>query len=580
MTYHAPLSDIEFYLNDVHDFLGHYHSLDVPLEEDLLLPILQEAGKFAEQELYPLNKTGDEEGVKLVEGKVVTPTGFKEAYQAYVDSGWPALAQPEEYGGQALPISLSLVIQELWQSANQAWSMYAAVTEGTAAMLRKFGTEDQIQRYLPKLVSGEWIGTMDITESQAGSDVGLIRTKAELQEDGSYGITGNKIFISSGDQDISENVIHFVLARLPDAPAGSRGLSLFIVPKYAVNDDGSLGELNSMGCSSVEHKMGLKGSATCAMYYDGAKGYLLGEVNRGLMAMFVLINKSRLGVAMQGLGQAEASWQMSLAYAQERVQGRSPLGDGKPSGDVLVKHPDIQRMLNTQRAFAEGSRTLIYEGLKALDLSWLGSEEEARQAESKLALFIPILKGCTSEWGFEAADLGIQILGGHGFTQDWEAEQRVRDVRVTRLYEGTTGIQAQDFLLRKVMPNPDAAMDALYGNTALPEKFARLQVYLDQTRELSCHLAATRDSLEKGLLESIAYDYLMLNGYLMLALQWIKIADVAQAKLNTAPKNATFYEDRLQVAEFYFANLLPRAGLHLDLVQSLTDTTKPLFCES
>ena len=577
MNYRAPQRDILFCLRDIHDFVSHYQSLDVALDDELVEQILREASKFSEQELYPLNRLGDTEGVHIVDGRVKTPTGFKAAYQAYVESGWPAIAQAEAHGGQELPISLSLIVQELWQAANQAWSMYAVVTEGTATMLDKFGTEDQKRRYLPKLVSGEWIGTMDITESQAGSDVGLINTRAEAQADGSYRITGNKIFISSGDHDLSENIIHFVLARLTDAPAGSRGLSLFIVPKYEVNEDGSLGALNSMGCSSVEHKMGLKGSATCAMFYEGAKGYLLGEANRGLMTMFVLINKSRLGSAVQGLAQAEGAWQQSLAYAQERVQGRSPIGECKPGGDALITHPDIQRMLDTQRAISDGGRALIYEGLKALDVSWLGSEEEIRQAESKFALFIPVLKGCISEWGFEATDLGIQILGGHGYTQDWGVEQRLRDVRVTRIYEGTTGIQAQDFLLRKVLPNPDAAMDALYGKKVLPGKFARLQHYLDTTRELSRELALTRESLKNGLMEAIAYDYLMLNGYLLLALQWKTIAEIAQEKLKTGSPDESFLNEKLLTAEFYFTDMLPRAGLHLDLVQSRTAKTMPLF---
>lgn len=576
MTYHVPLKDIEFYLKDVHDFVGHYHSLDVSLGEDLFLPILQEGAKFAEQELYPLNKTGDEEGVKLVEGQVLAPAGFKEAYSAYVEGGWPSLGQAEAHGGQELPISLSLVLQEMWHTANQSWGMYASVTEGTATMLTKFGTEEQKQRYLPKLVSGEWIGTMDITEPQAGSDVGQIRTRAEPHVDGSYRITGSKIFITSGDQDMSENVIHFVLARLQDAPPGSRGLSLFIVPKFAVNDDGSLGERNSLGCSSVEHKMGLKGSATCAIYYEGAKGYLLGEANRGLMAMFVLINKSRLGVAVQGYGQAEGAWQMSLSYAQERIQGKSPTGEGKPEGDALVAHPDIQRMLKTQRAFAEGGRALTYEGLKELDLTTLGTKAEAGKAEQKLALMVPILKGCISEWGYEATDLGIQILGGHGYTQDWGVEQRVRDTRITRIYEGTTGIQAQDFLVRKVLPNPDVALDILYGELPEPRQ-ARLNAYISELRAITQQMANTRDSLEKGVLESLAYDYLMFNGYLLLGVQWLKVARIAKTQLDNDLVDKEFGEGKIELAEFYFTSLLPRAGLHLELVKTKLENKPSIF---
>lgn len=575
MSYRAPLEDIEFYLHEIHDFVGHYQSFDVPLEQDVLLPILKEAAKFAEQTLYPLNKIGDEQGVKLIDGEVVTPAGFKEAYQSYVEAGWPSLGQRAVYGGQELPMSLSLVVQEMWHAANQSWGMYASVTEGTATMLTKFGTDDQKQRYLPKLVSGEWIGTMDITEPQAGSDVGQIRTRAEAHADGNYRITGSKIFISSGDHDFTENIIHFVLARLPDAPPGTRGLSLFIVPKFAVNDDGSLGERNNMACSSVEHKMGLKGSATCAMFYEGAKAYLLGEANRGLMAMFVLINKSRLGVAVQSFAQAQGAWQMSLSYAQERVQGRSPNGEGKPSGDALVQHPDIQRMLNTQRVFADGGRALTYEAAKALDIATLGSKDDASMAEQKLALLVPIVKGCVSEWASEATDLGIQILGGHGYTQDWGLEQRVRDTRVARLYEGTTGIQAQDFLLRKVLPNPDVAFEVLYGeliaasaDTFHEERQERLHAYVSELRAITQQMATAREGLEKGVLEFLAYDYLMLNGYVLLGAQWLKVARSAATLLGNHSNDKEMLAEKTQLAEFYFTSVMPRASLHLELVKT------------
>lgn len=579
MTYQAPYNDIDFCLNTIHNFPAHYESLGISLDSDLLQAVLSEAGKFAESVLHPLNAVGDKEGVSFSDGEVIAPPGFKQAYRDFVNGGWPSLAHPANYGGQALPGSLSLVAQEMWQAANQSWCMYAMTNEGACMMLNACGTDDLKDRFLAKLISGEWIATMDITESQAGSDVGLIKTRSEPAEDGTYRITGNKIFISSGDHDLAENIVHFVLARLPDAPKGSRGLSLFVVPKINVNDDGSLGPANSLGCSSIEHKMGLKGSATCAMYYDAANGYLLGEPNQGLAVMFRLINKSRLGVAIQGLAQMEGSLQMAKAYAQERRQGRSPTGLGDPKGDSLVDHPDIRRMLTTQQAFSEGCRSLIYGALKNMDIAQLGEQDQASHANDRLALLIPILKGCISEWGFEATDLGIQVFGGHGYTTDWGIEQRSRDVRVTRIYEGTTGIQAQDFLLRKVLRDEGESLGKLFRDEQEKSLSAgvsclnpgELQRTIEETLYTTKEIAVNRNKLTPGTLEFIAFDYLMLNGYLLLGLQWARIAGLTETPAAVDELSNEVRQEKRKVARFYFDYLLPRARLHLAIVKGKID---------
>lgn len=571
--YKAPIEEILFSMFNVNGYAEHYASSG--LDKDFLQSILTEAGKFAENELFPLNASGDKEGASLVDGAVKSPTGFKEAYQTYVEGGWPSLAQPEAFGGQNLPVSLSLTVNEIWQSSNQAWCMYSVLGEGTCETMQVYGTDEQKQLYLPKLVSGEWTGTMCLTESQAGSDLGLLRTKAEPTADGNYKITGSKIFISSGDHDLAENIVHLVLARLPGAPEGTRGISLFIVPKFKVNSDGTLGELNSVSCGSIEHKMGLKGSATCVMNFDGAEGFLIGPENKGLGCMFTFINKSRLGVAMQGISHAEGAYQTSKAYANERLQGKSlnPNKQTDQAADPLTVQPDIRRMLLTQKAFVEAGRTLVHECAKLVDLTHAEDQQQAKSAKQRLSLLTPIAKGCMSEWGFEAADQGIQILGGHGYMKEWGIEQRLRDVRITRIYEGTNGIQGMDFLGRKVLADGGEALK-LYqeeifelcnqslSKGSLKNYAQTLQRKLEEWQQLNGQLLE-RVMTNPEFICSVAFDYLMYSGYIVLAYQWLRILDAVERCDELSDADC---KRKQLTAAFYFNHLLPRTVTHKEIM--------------
>ena len=452
--YKAPLRDIRFVIDEVLDSGAVYQTLPGYEEAtpDLMAAIIEEGAKFAEGVLSPLNQSGDEEGCTWSEDGVKTPAGFPEAYRQFVENGWPSLSADPEFGGQGMPNMLGIVINEMVGTANWSWLMYPGLSHGCIKTLEAHGSAEQKTRYLPKLIAGEWTGTMCLTESQCGSDLGLLRTKAEPQADGSYAITGTKIFISAGEHDMAENIVHIVLARLPDAPEGTKGISLFVVPKFNVNEDGSVGERNAVHCASIEKKMGIKASATCVMNFDGAKGYLIGEPNRGLNLMFTFMNTARIGTAIQGLAHAELSYQGALAYARERLAMRSLSGPKNPDGpaDPIIVHPDVRRMLLTQKAIAEGSRAMLYYLAQLGDVVDRGDEERAKQADDLMALLTPIAKAFVTEAGFEAANHGVQIFGGHGFIREWGMEQIVRDARIAMLYEGTTGIQALDLLGRKV----------------------------------------------------------------------------------------------------------------------------------
>ncbi|RNL65564.1 acyl-CoA dehydrogenase family protein [Zhongshania marina] len=573
-VYAAPIDEILFSMYDVNNFDAHYKSRD--LDRDIVEAIIQEAAKLAEQDLFPLSAIGDREGARFIDGKVVPPSGFKGAYQKYVAGGWPSLAQPEQFGGQGLPHSLSTVILELWQSANQAWCMYSALGEGACETLLAYGSDAEKALYLPKLISGEWTGTMCLTESQAGSDLGLLRTKAEPTESGKYRITGSKIFISSGDHDLAENIVHLVLARLPDAPEGSRGISLFVVPKFKVGDDGSLGALNNVQCGSLEHKMGLKGSATCVMNFDGAEGFLLGPANKGLSCMFTFINKSRLGVAVQGQAQAEGAFQMSRAYAKDRLQGRSPCGEPSKDkiADPIAAQPDIQRMLLNQQVICEGGRVLAHFCAKLVDKCRSKDKQEAAEASELLSLLTPIAKGCLSEWGSEACDTGIQIFGGHGYVQEWGVEQRLRDVRITRIYEGTNGIQGLDLLGRKVLLDGGEVLqrylDEIHAFTkscmatdCLAPLATAMQGRLIEWRALNKDVFATFGG-RPGHIEAIAFDYLMYSGYIVLAYQWLRIAEAASSKANVYSE--PWLKNKFTATRFCFSHVLPRAAAHREAV--------------
>jgi hypothetical protein len=570
--YQAPLRDIRFAMNELLDFETHYAGLTGCEEAtpDLVDAILEEGAKFASLVLSPLNQVGDQ-GCTLQNGTVTTPAGFKEAYQQYVEGGWPSLAQNPEFGGQGLPESLASVISELNGTANWAWGMYPGLSHGAMATVQAHGTPEQQAMFLAKLIDGQWTGTMCLTEAHAGSDLGLLRTKAEPAEDGSYSITGTKVFISAGDHDMAENIVHIVLARLPDAPAGVKGISLFLVPKFNIDAEGKLLDRNSVSCGSLEHKMGIHGNATCVMNFDGAKGYLIGEPGRGLNCMFTFMNNARLFVAQQGVCHAELAYQGALTYAKDRLQMRSATGAKAPekSADPIIVHPDVRRMLLTQKAYAEGGRALTYLLAQQVDRSHRAADAADREdAEKLLALLIPIAKGFMTEAGVEAANLGIQVYGGHGYISEWGMEQILRDARIAPIYEGTNGIQALDLLGRKVLGSKGALLehfvaqvnafiDAQADNAALAEFIEPLKANLQRWVELTKSVVARTQS-NPDELNAACFDYLMYAGYTVLAYIWARSAAVAQQKLDAGEGDAAFYQAKLTTARFFFQRLLPR----------------------
>lgn len=570
-SYKAPVRDMRFVINEVLESEKLYQTLPRYNEatEDLMNAILDEGAKFAEEVLSPLMRVGDEEGCTWSADGVKTPTGYKEAYQQYVDNGWPALSAPVEQGGQGMPNLMGIIANELAGTANWSWVMYPGLSHGAVNTVEVHGSPEQKELYLTKLVSGEWTGTMCLTEAQCGSDLGLLTSKAEPQADGSYAITGTKIFISAGEHDMTDNIVHIVLARLPDAPKGTKGISLFIVPKFNVNADGSLGERNTMHCASIEEKMGIHGNATCVLNFDGARGFLLGEPNRGLNAMFTFMNTARIGTAIQGLAHAELAFQGALAYAKDRLAMRSLTGPKNPDGpaDPIIVHPNVRRMLLTQKAFAEGSRAFIYFLSQLSDIVDCGAEEEAKKADDLMALLTPIGKAFVTEVGFESANYGVQVFGGHGYIREWGMEQIVRDSRISTLYEGTTGIQALDLVGRKVL---GSGGKLLLGFTTMIEEFCQandgaecaefiepLNAKKDEWLSLSMKLgeAAMVNADEAG---AASVDYLMYSGYLTLAYFWARMAVVAQAKIAEADGDVSFYEAKVLTAQFYFQRLLPR----------------------
>ncbi|HEY6644401.1 acyl-CoA dehydrogenase C-terminal domain-containing protein [Povalibacter sp.] len=572
-SYHPPLRDLQFCLDELLDYPAHYATLSLAADlgrEDVGF-ILGEVAKFSQEVLAPLYVSGDTEGAHCDNGRVTSPHGFADAYRRYVDGGWPRLGNLPEHGGQPAPYSLKVAASEFMQTANHAWCMYALLNDGAIRTLMSFASPALVKAFVPKLVSGEWMSTMCLTEPQCGSDLNLVRCKAEATADGSYRITG-KIFISSGEQDFSQNIVHLVLARLQDVPVGTRGISLFVVPKRKLLTDGTAGDANAMRCLSIEHKMGLKASATCVMAFDAAEGWLVGEPNRGLNAMFVYINKSRLGTAQQGQAHAEGAYQTCLAYARERRAGRAPSGRvSDRDADPLLVHPDIRRMLLTQKAIAEGGRTLVLYCAQWVDRADGDDPVQRETAERYLALLTPIAKGAVSEWGSEACDLGIQILGGHGYMKEWGVEQRVRDVRITRIYEGTTGIQALDLLGRKILGPQRETLQAftqeILDFCAGATSNGPLRVMTAALNDAVARWRAATNRIEQqsgdaNHVPAVAVDYLMLAGYVTVAWLWARAAEVALRKLSASPDEREFYAAKVQTAQFWFERILPRIAVH------------------
>ena len=581
--YKAPLREINFVMKELLDSEAHYASFPGGEEAspEMVDAIIGEGAKFCEEVIAPLNQVGDEEGCTLVDGTVKTPTGFKEAYTQFVEGGWPTLSADPNYGGQGLPESLNIVVSEMVGTANWSWGMYPGLSHGAVNTVHEFGTDEQKETYLTKLVTGEWTGTMCLTEPHCGSDLGILRTKAEPNADGSYSITGTKIFISAGDHDMVDNIVHIVLARLPDAPQGTKGISLFIVPKFLPED----GAGNAVSCGSLEHKMGIHGNATCVMNFDGSKGWLIGPENKGLNCMFTFMNTARIGTALQGVGAAEGSFQGALAYAKDRLAMRSLTGVKNPDGaaDPIIVHPDVRRMLLTQKAIAEGSRAMCYFSAQQADLLHGAETEEARkEADDMLGFMTPILKAFITEVGYEAANHGMQVFGGHGFISEWGMEQIVRDTRISLMYEGTTGIQALDLLGRKVLMTQGAALKQF---TKLVHVFCKENADNEEMKQfveplltlnkewgdltMKVGMSAMKNRDEVG---SASVDYLMYSGYVTMAYFWARMALVAQQKLAEGTTETGFYTAKVQTAQFYFKRLLPRTKAHAEMMVAGSDS--------
>ena len=573
--YTPPVRDTRFILENVLNLQG-YSNLPgfASATPDVVDAVLEEGGRFVAEVLFPLNLSGDQEGcTRHEDGSVTTPAGFKEAYRQFVEGGWGTLSAPEAFGGQAMPHVVSTAFQEYMISANMAFAMYPGLTHGAIAALIAKGSPEQQQKYLPKMISGEWGGTMNLTEPQCGTDLGLIRTRAEPQGDGSYAITGTKIFISAGEHDLTENIIHLVLAKTPGAPDSSKGISLFVVPKFLVNDDGSLGERNAVVCGSIEHKMGIHGNSTCLLNYDGARGWLVGEEMKGLAAMFIMMNAARLGVGLQGLGVAVTAYQNAVQYAQDRRQGRALTGPAEPQekADTLFVHPDVRRMLMEGKALTEGLRALCLWGALQVDLEHHAATEEERQTAADLVgLLTPVIKGYGTDKGYDVATNAQQVYGGHGYIAEWGMEQYVRDARIAMIYEGTNGVQAMDLVGRKLPANGGRAVQLFFKvvgeeiaaakqDEAIVDFAARLE------RANNDLQAATMWFLQNGMknpnhVGAGAHSYMTLMGIVATGLMWLRMATAAVKMKAAGEGDAAFLDAKLVTARYFAERILPEAG--------------------
>lgn len=580
--YHAPLRDMQFVLHEVLKVQDEFQHMPrfAEVDADTVNAVLEQGAKFCEQVIFPLNKPGDEQGCQHDKNTqaVTTPEGFRQAYQQYIEGGWAALACEPEYGGQGLPQTLNQVFFEMANAANQAWTMYPGLTHGAYECLHAHGTEEQKMLYLPKLTSGEWTGTMCLTEPHCGTDLGLLRTKAEPSGDGSYRLSGQKIFISSGEHDMAVNIVHLVLARLPDAPAGSKGISLFVVPKFLPQPDGTLGARNLIHCNGIEHKMGIHANATCQMYLDGAQGWLVGEPNKGLQAMFVMMNAARLAVGVQSLGLSEVAYQNAVVYAKDRLQMRSLSGVKAPekAADPIIVHPDVRKMLLTARAYVEGGRALAYFAALQIDRELHHPDAEVRkEAADLLALLTPITKAFLTDNGWIATSNCLQVYGGHGYIVEWGMEQFVRDARINMIYEGTNTIQSLDLLGRKVLMDNGARLKK-FGK--LVQDFIEEEGVKEEMQEFINPLADLGDKVTKLTMElgmkamgnqdevgGAAVDYLRVCGHLVFAYFFARMARIALDKQNSGDP---FYVAKLHTARFYFQRLLPETAFAIRAARS------------